>query len=373
MRFKIKKQDKPKHSDIVGAVGWSNNNELFSVSDDQTVWKWDVNGEPESKVMDVEGYVICMDWFPTAKGSNELVALGCSDGSFKLCNKQGRVEKNVTDAHSTAIVNLRWSYEGAALATAGEDGQIKIYSKSGMIRSTLVQGSKSIYGLCWSPENDSVLYTCEKNITIIPTLPGNKKLSWKAHDGVVLAADWNPANNMIISAGEDCKYRVWDQYGRQLYSSLPYDHVITSIKWAPNGDYFAVGAFEMLRLCDKSGWSHSFDKPACGSIMNLSWSHDGTVVSGAGGNGQVVFGYIVDREISWAHIDAVLDEDNKIVINDHLHEMNEDLDFRERVVNMSIKHNHLIVCTTTQCYIYNTMNWTSPFVIDVKDTVFMII
>jgi len=27
--------------------------------------------------------------------------------------------------------------------------------------------------------------------------------------------------------------------------------------------------------------------------------------------------------------------------------MNEDLDFRERVVNMSMKHNHLVVCTTT--------------------------
>jgi hypothetical protein len=27
--------------------------------------------------------------------------------------------------------------------------------------------------------------------------------------------------------------------------------------------------------------------------------------------------------------------------------MNEDLDFRERVVNMSMKNSHLVVCTTT--------------------------
>lgn len=207
----------------------------------------------------------------------------------------------------------------------------------------------------------------------MPTLPGNKQLQWKAHDGVVLGCDWNPGNNLIISCGEDCKYRVWDQYGRQLYSSLPYDHVITSIKWSPNGDYFAVGSFEMLRLCDKSGWSYSFHKPASGSLLKLSWSKDGTVVAGAGGNGSVVFGYIVDRQLSWAHIEAVLDEDNKIAVNDCLHEMNEDLDFRERVVNMSLRHNHLVVCTTTQCYVYNVMNWTSPFVFDVKDIVYMII
>ena len=107
--------------------------------------------------------------------------------------------------------------------------------------------------------------------------------------------------------------------------------------------------------------------------MKLSWSHDGTVVAGAGGNGSVVFGYIVNRQISWAHIEAVLDEDNKISINDCLHEMNEDLDFRERVVNMNMKNNHLIVCTTSQCYVYNVMNWTSPFVFDVKDSIYLIV
>lgn len=323
--------------------------------------------------MDIDSSVICMDWFPVAKGSQEILALGCADGGFKLLAKTGRVEKSVAEAHQSAIIAIKWSYEGAALATAGEDGQIKIWSRGGMLRSQLVNSSKPIYGVCLSPENDSILYCSEKSLTIIPTLPGNKQIQWKAHDGVVLGCDWNPANNLIISGGEDCKYRVWDQYGRQLYNSSPYDHVITSVKWAPNGDYFAVGSFEMLRLCDRAGWSHSFDKPQCGSILSLSWSHDGTVVAGAGGNGSVVFGNIVDRTLSWAHIEAILDSENKISINDCLHEMNDDLDFRERVVNMSMQHNHLIVCTTSQCYVYNVMNWTSPFVFDIKDVVFLIV
>ena len=219
--------------------------------------------------MDIDTPVLSMDWLP-GKGSQETLALACSDGSFKLVSRAGRVEKNVAEAHMTAIICLKWSYEGT-LATAGEDGQIKTWSRGGMMRSQVVQGGKPIYGLVWSPENDAILYCCDKNLVIVPTLPGNKQLSWKAHDGVVLAADWNPANNLIVSGGEDCKYRVWDQYGRQLYNSSPYDHVITSIKWAPNGDYFAVGSFEMLRLCDRSGWSHSFDKPDCGSILSLSW------------------------------------------------------------------------------------------------------
>ena len=95
--------------------------------------------------------------------------------------------------------------------------------------------------------------------------------------------------------------------------------------------------------------------------------------AGAGGNGQVIFGSVVDRQLSWAHVEAVLDEDNKINVQDCLHEMNEDLDFRERVVNLSMKFNHLVVCTTSQCYIYNLTNLSSPFVFDIKDTIYLIV
>ena len=176
MRFKIKRSERNKHTDIVSCVGYSNAGELFSVSDDQTVLKWDQNGEFDSKIMEIDQPVVDMDWLPSGKGANEVVALACSDGSFKLVSKAGRVEKSISEAHASAIISIKWSYEGAALATAGEDGQIKIWSRTGMLRSAVVQGSKPIYGVVWSPENDSILYCSDKNLTIVPTLPGNKQI-----------------------------------------------------------------------------------------------------------------------------------------------------------------------------------------------------
>ena len=183
-----------------------------------------------------------------------------------------------------------------------------MWNKSGLYRSTLVEGSNPIYCIVWSPNNNDILYCSEKSLYIQPTLPGKKATHWKAHDGLVLQCDWSPANNSIISCGEDCKYRVWDSYGRQLYTSAPYDHVITSIKWSPNGEMFAVGAFEMIRLCDKSGWSYSFNKHEAGSLLKLDWNQDGTIVAGAGGNGAVVFGQVVDRHLHNANIEVDLDE-----------------------------------------------------------------
>lgn len=76
---------------------------------------------------------------------------------------------------------------------------------------------------------------------------------WKAHEGIVSCLGWCAANELIVSGGEDCRYRVWDSQGRQIFSSSLHDSPISSIAWSPNGDLFAIGSYNTLRLCDYSG------------------------------------------------------------------------------------------------------------------------
>lgn len=52
--------------------------------------------------------------------------------------------------------------------------------------------------------------------------------------------------------------KVWDGFGRLLHSSSSHDYPITSLSWAPDGEVFAVGSFNTLRLCDKTGVSETF-------------------------------------------------------------------------------------------------------------------
>jgi intraflagellar transport protein 80 len=79
-----------------------------------------------------------------------------------------------------------------------------------------------------------------------------KSIVWKAHESaVVLCTDWSAS--AIVSGGEDCKYRVWDTFGRILYTSTVHEHPITSCAWQANGQMFAIGSFNLLRLCDRAG------------------------------------------------------------------------------------------------------------------------
>ncbi|XP_042903024.1 intraflagellar transport protein 80 homolog [Parasteatoda tepidariorum] len=375
MRFKTYLGKEPRHSDIVSCIAWNTTDEVLSCADDHEVLIWNLITNETTKLLTLSN-----DLFPTdmhiLKTSNpsglkkqiggDVFVITTTDGKFHLINRTGRIEKSV-EAHRGAVLAGRWSYDGTAFATAGEDGSVKIWSRSGMLRSTLVSTSFPIYSLAWGPNSDQILHTSSRQLVIKPLQPNSKPLQWRAHDGLILKVAWNPSNNLIISGGEDCKYKVWDSYGRILYSSHANDYPVTSVSWSPNGEMFCVGSFNSLRLCDRTGWSHSLDKPETQSLFCLEWSSDGTQVAGACGNGHVIFAHVVERRLEWKHFEATVRGRKTITVQNVSFDLMENLDFRDNIIKVSFEYNHLIVLTSTQCYIYSTKNWNTPIIFDLKE------
>eukprot|EP00163_Fabomonas_tropica_P033271 TRINITY_DN8656_c0_g1_i1.p1 TRINITY_DN8656_c0_g1~~TRINITY_DN8656_c0_g1_i1.p1 ORF type:complete len:654 (+),score=157.92 TRINITY_DN8656_c0_g1_i1:218-2179(+) len=378
MKLTVEQQPTNKHQGLCTGVAWNPQNECFSTGDDRLVHRWSSAGEPQGKLTSIPENVMPTDmqWFPSygrqQSAATDVFVLGATDGKFRLVTKSGRIEKLV-EAHRGSLTALRWSFDGTALATAGEDGIVKIWSRSGMLRSTLTHAERAVYGIAWGPDNNQILYTAGKNLVIKPLQPSSKPIEWTAHDALILAVDWNPVNTLICSGGEDCKYRIWDSFGRQLYTSNAYDHPTTSIRWCPDGELLAVGSFNSLRLCDRTGWCYCMERPETGSIFKLAWTTDGTELAAAGGNGAVAFAHLVDRRVSFNNLECVLEDANKIVVQDVTTLNIETLEFRDRVIKMSIAFNHLIVATATQCCIYSVTNWGAPHIFDLKDPVNLIV
>jgi len=154
---------------------------------------------------------------------------------------------------------------------------------------------RAVYSMCWSPDSQSILYTSGRFLTIKPLSASEKETKWRGHDSPITTVDWNPVTNLIVTGAEDCRYKVWDTYGRCLFSSKPFEFPVTSARWCPSGEYFVVGSFNLLCLCDKTGWAHSRSQTNTGSINAIDWTSDGTHLAAAGSNGAVCFASIVER------------------------------------------------------------------------------
>ncbi|RXM33144.1 Intraflagellar transport protein 80-like [Acipenser ruthenus] len=313
--------------ELVSCVGWTTADELYSCSEDHLVLKWNLLTNETTQVVKLQDdiYPIDLHWFPKTVGGKkqtqaEIFVLTSTDGKFHLISKNGRIEKSV-EAHRGAVLAARWNYDGTALVTAGEDGQIKIWSKSGMLRSTLAQQGTSVYSVAWGPDSDKILYTSGKQLIIKPLQPSAKVLQWKAHEGVILKVDWNSVSDLILSGGEDCRYK----------------------------------------------WSYALEKPNTGSIFNITWSVDGTQVAGACGNGQVIFAHVVEQRWEWKNLEITLTKRRTMLVRNVLNDAVDVLEFRDRVIKASLSHGHLVVTTSLQCYVYSAKNWNTPLIFDLKE------
>ncbi|XP_056613594.1 intraflagellar transport protein 80 homolog isoform X1 [Triplophysa dalaica] len=373
MRLKTSVLKEPKHRDLVSCVGWTTADELYSCSDDHQILRWNLLTGDTSVVVKLQDdiYPIDLHWFPKSvsgkkQAVSEIFALTSTDGKLHLVSKSGRIEKSI-ECHKGAVLAGRWNQDGTALITAGEDGQLKIWSKSGMLRTTLAQQGSAVYSVAWSPDSSRVLYTSGRQLIIKPLQPSSKLLQWKAHDGVILKVDWSVVNDLILSGAEDCKYKVWDSYGRVLFSSSAHEYPVTSVCWAPDGELFAVGSFHTLRLCDRTGWSYSVEKQSTGSLLSLSWSADGTQLAAACGNGHVLFAHVIEQRWEWKNFEITLTKRRSMQVRNVFNDAVDVLEFRDRVIKATLGHGHLVVSTSLQCYVYSVKNWNTPLIFELKD------
>lgn len=389
MRLKVTQAESPAHSCIVTSCAWAKREkqyELYSCGDDGTLLKSHAEREGAviGKILDEQseknppGFT-CMQFL------GDYLAVGAADGTVRFITND-REDKRI-EAHRGAVTSLQWSYDETAILTTGEDGLGKIWSRSGMLRSTVAQFSRAIYCARWAPTGKQVVLCSGKNLHINSIQAGQKSMEWKADDTCVLMADWSPVNNLILSGGEDCKYKLWDSYGRLLFQSAPLEFVVSSIAWSPNGKYFAVGAYNMLKLCDRTGWCYSREsigsstgpqnagghtRPV-GSLFWISWCPDGTQLAAGTGNGHVIFANLANRRLSSGNIDVVLNESNTVVLRNIVSETTEELDFRDRIIDLSFAYSILVVTTNNQCFIYHSNNWQSPHVEDLREPPTLII
>ncbi|CAF0748911.1 unnamed protein product [Adineta ricciae] len=410
-----------RHYGRVDCIGWMSPDDLYSIGEDHIIYKYNGAQNELSKIGELEQdlYALDMHWLPrctTSLGSSgivhmvnsgsggkqaigsDLFLLATNDGmnsldyllktthisyfvgKFFFVNKIGRMEKAV-EAHQGAIICVRWSSDGSQIATGyfpfkiyfisqirvlgGEDGQVRIWGRSGILRSNLVQSVTSIFSLCWSPDNNSILYCVGKHLVIKPLLSNSKQNTWKAHEQVVLKCDWNAINNLIISGSEDCRYKIWDALGRLLYTSQAYEYPITSLAWAPDGQNFAVGSYNTIRLCDS--WCHSVERFNDGSIFSVSWSSDSTQLACGCGTGRIGIGHIIERGMSWRHFEFILTDSKMITVNNYETELSDRIELRDRLVKMSVGFGFLIVLTTNQGLIYNCKQLGHPVLFDLRD------
>ncbi|KAM8961120.1 protein HIRA isoform 2-T2 [Pelodytes ibericus] len=197
------------------------------------------------------------------------------------------------DNHLACVNCVRWSNNGAYLASGGDDKLIMVWKRSGYIGPTTVFGSSSkltnveqwrcltilrnhsgdVMDVAWSPhdawlascsvDNTVVIWNAVKFPEIIATLRG--------HSGLVKGLTWDPVGKYIASQADDRSLKVWRTMDWQLETNItkPFDECggtthILRLSWSPDGHYL-VSAHAMnnsgptAQIIERDGWKTNMD------------------------------------------------------------------------------------------------------------------
>jgi WD40 repeat protein len=153
----------------------------------------------------------------------------------------------------------------------------------GLFRSpVMAQPSSGINRIVWSPDGTKLagasfagpIYIWDRAGQLVQTLPG--------HNDASISVSWNTNGNLLASSGIDGYdelIKVWDMPTGALVQTLSrFVDGVGHIAFSPNGDRLIGTGFSEVKVWDTTTWEIAAEPPI-GTINDVKWSPDGTMIA----------------------------------------------------------------------------------------------
>ncbi|MEZ5406964.1 MAG: serine/threonine-protein kinase [Acidimicrobiales bacterium] len=257
----------PAHEGPVRAVAFAPDGAWLATGGQDGVLRLAPAGDPGTAVAIAtgEGWVLGLAWSPdgtalaTASSTGSVTVRPVADPAGPgSAPEPAPAPTTVIAAHpgSTAEA-VAWSPDGGTLASAGGDGQVRLWRPDGTPIRNLATGSAGGDQQARPPQ---------------------------------LAVGWSPDGSRVAAGGKDGVLRVWDAASGQLLASLALPDWVRSIDWSPDGRNLATSSPDgVSRVVSPDGGQVTAERAVGVDLTGPTrWSPDGRRLAAGTVTGQMV-------------------------------------------------------------------------------------
>lgn len=160
-----------------------------------------------------QGGVYTVNFSPDGK----IIASAGDDGQIILWTSEGKMIGSPISGHKQAVMVLKFSYNNQLIASGSLDKTIKIWTTSGGLEKILPV-NKLVYDLSFSKDNHTIAFGTINSDVIIWDIKSKSQVrtlrdpkNTEKSNGIVVSLDFSPINpSLIVFTGTNGNVNVWD-------------------------------------------------------------------------------------------------------------------------------------------------------------------
>ncbi|QQE64244.1 hypothetical protein GFS31_09240 [Leptolyngbya sp. BL0902] len=148
---------------------------------------------------------------------------------------------DILDSQQVTTTNLALYPAGTELLSAGENGTLKVWARTGQLQQSISQPGGPILGVAWHPQGQEIVATTTNGILRRWSIQGNLLQTWNAHTAPAWDVAYHPQATQIASAGNDGLVKVWQPDGTLLHT-LRHEFAAWRVAYSPDGSLIISGS-----------------------------------------------------------------------------------------------------------------------------------
>lgn len=202
---------------------------------------------------------------------------------------------------------VRFSPDGALLATGSWEGRINLWDPSTGVRVRTLLHAPQTVSLAFSPDSQRlVACTYHNGVLLYDLSSGLARPMAAGHTETVWDAEISPDGRSLATCSSDQTVRIWDiESGAQKTEFRGHSYTVWHVAWSPDGKTLVSGGQDGARFWNIQA-SDSIEQPIEGIVSNNLFSPDGRWVLAYDRDlGVALHEYPSLKKVGWANVTGI--------------------------------------------------------------------